>query len=110
MRFLKRCLLLVLLMFTTQIGLHAQHPRLPACITGADGNCRGLAKRQVSSTNATNVLRLTVPNAGRTMAILSACSAGTAAVTISASADNFQNLITIDTIAAAATVTKQYDV
>src|SRR5262245_7798913 len=111
MRFLKRSILLAILIFTTQLGLHAQTQRLSDCITGSTGSCRGLAIRQVSATNAANTVRLNVPNVGRTLALTSTCSAGTAAITVTVSAaSDFSNPLTIDTLAAAATVTKQYDV
>src|SRR5262245_60901875 len=106
---LLRIAVLIVLIFGARMA-HSQQTRYPDCITGSDGGCRDLARRQVSNTNAANTLTITAPNVGRTMAITSTCSAGTAAVTVTVSTDNFANSLTIDTLAAAATVTKQYDV
>src|SRR5262245_37385880 len=109
MRHLKRFFFLVAILVAASIG-HAQAPRVPDCITGSDGSCRALAKHQVSGTNAANTVTITAPNVPRTLALTSTCSAGMAAVTVSVStASDFSNPLTIDTLTAATTVTKQYD-
>src|SRR5262249_18779068 len=108
----------LLLLFTAPIGLRAEASRmlgLPQkvsdCITNAQGGCRGLAVRQVSPTNAANTVRITALTVGRTLEFTTTCSAGMAAVTVTVSTEStFSNPLTIDTFAAAASLTQQYDV
>jgi len=101
-----------LIFMMSVMGLHAQAPKVADCITGMDGSCRGLAIRQVSQTNAVNTVRITAPNVPRTLAFTTTCSgAGTAAVTVTvATEQTYANPLTIDTLTALATNTKQYDV
>lgn len=68
----------------------------------------GLARyRAISAANASQETTLDLRNLHDTLAIHSACSAGTATLTVAASADN-TNFLTLDTVAAAATNVKQY--
>lgn len=63
--------------------------------------------RTVSAANATQQVDINARNLHDTLAIHMAASAGTASVTVSVSSDNI-NFLTLDTIAAAATIVKQY--
>jgi hypothetical protein len=94
-------------MFMTQLGLHAQSKNVPDCIQDVNGNCRSLGIRQVSGTNAANTVTINAPNVVQFLVIHAACSAGTAALTVSAGTDG-TNFLTLDTITAAATQIKQY--
>src|SRR5262245_52852133 len=98
---LKRFLCLIAIVVAASMA-HAQAPRVPDCITGSDGSCRGLAKHQVSATNAAHTVTITAPNTPRTLALTMTCSgAGTAAVTVTvATEQTFQNPLTIDNLTA----------
>jgi len=98
---------IVFLLFTAVA--YGQSPKVPDCIINANGNCRGMGVRQISAINMANTVTLNAPNVARSIAIHMACSAGTAAVTVSVSADGQQNFLTLDTLTAAATVVKFYD-
>src|SRR5262252_8339115 len=104
---MKRFLLLLFLVALVPMVSDAQSPKVPDCVIGAGGSCRGVGIRQVSGTNAANTVTLNVPNVMQILVINGVCSAGTAALTVSAGVD-MVNYLTIDTIAAAATQTKQY--
>jgi len=100
---------IAVILLLTALSSDAQSPKVPDCIINVNGNCRGTGIRQVSATNAANTVTLNAPNIARSIAIHMACSAGTAAVTVSVSADGQQNFLTLDTLTAAATVVKFYD-
>lgn len=63
--------------------------------------------RTVSGANAAQQVDIDARDLRKTLAIHMACTAGTASVTVSVSSDNV-NFLTLDTIAAAATIIKQY--
>lgn len=67
----------------------------------------GYRSRTVSGANAAQQIDIDARSLRKTLAIHMACSAGTASVTVSVSSDNV-NFLTLDTIAAAATIIKQY--
>lgn len=63
--------------------------------------------RNVSGVNAAQQFDLDIRNLKKTLAIHMTCSAGTATLAVSVSADN-SNWLTLDSIATAATIIKQY--
>lgn len=65
--------------------------------------------RQVSATNASNVLGGFATRGLKSCAIYMTTSAGTATLTVEGSPDGGSNFITIDSVAAAAATAKQYD-
>jgi hypothetical protein len=67
-----------------------------------------LRDRQVSALNTAVTLTYDMRGIVNALAIVSVCSAGTAALTVSGSSDNI-NFIAIDTITAAATQVKNYN-
>jgi len=99
-------LILILLTFFA-VTSDAQKPQVADCVSGSTGQCRPLGIRQVSGTNAANTVTINAPNIMQILVINGVCSAGTAALTVSAGVD-MTNYLTIDTVAAAATQTKQY--
>lgn len=66
-----------------------------------------MSNRTVSAVNTATATTHEVGNLAKSMAIHQVCSAGTASLTVDVSVDN-SNFLTLDTIAAAATVIKQY--
>ncbi len=108
MHYLKRVLFVALLLTMTQIGSHAQTPKVSDCIISANNVCRGLGIQQVSAMDSANAVTINAPNISEILDINGVCSAGTAALTVSASTDN-TNYLTIDTIAAVSPQVKQYN-
>ena len=100
---------IVVISLFTAVTCLAQTSRVPDCIISSAGSCRGQGIRQVSAINMANQVTINAPNIARSLAIHMACSAGTAAVTVSVSADGQANFLTLDTLTAAATVVKFYD-
>lgn len=91
-------------------GLQASHGSLVDSLNGVFSSVNALSQfrsRTVSAVNAANAVTIDLRNLRDTLAIHSAASAGTANLTVEVSSDNV-NWLTIDTIAAAATVVKQY--
>lgn len=91
-------------------GLLGAHGALVDDLAGvlSSVNAKSQARvRQVSALNAPNVITLDLRNLRDTLAIHMAASALTANLTVEVSVDNV-NWLTIDTIAAAASIVKQY--
>jgi hypothetical protein len=82
------------------------------CIAGSTVTCATdrvafVSDYEVSAANTAQTFTYKLRNAGSSLSISAACSAGTATVTVAASPDN-SHFVTIDSIAAAASIAKFY--
>lgn len=91
-------------------GIQASHNTLVHNAAGTFTSVNQIAEasnRTTSAADTANAVTLDIRNLHDTLSIHSACSAGTAAVTIESSVDN-TNFLLLETVAAAATVVKLY--